>query len=289
MDALDLVPVKEIQCLNKGFVKLIDVMPRIVPDGQTCDYAIAQMARVSYGAGTKSVSEDKGLIRYLLRHSHTSPIEAIDFKFAIKMPLFIARQMFRHRTSSVNEISGRFSVMKDEFYIPAVENLRKQSTTNKQGGDELLEPDIAQDFVDKIDLNCKDCYSIYLQMLDAGISREQARMILPLNLYTEFYWKQNLHNLLHLLALRADSHAQQEIRAYAEAILKLISPLVPWTIEAWNDYHPMRGAMKLTSLEKDALFNSDIDGSSVLDIDSKNQREAQEWCSKREHLFKKII
>jgi thymidylate synthase ThyX len=126
-------------------------------------------------------------------------------------------------------------------------------------------------------------------MLDAGISREQARMILPLNLYTEFYWKQNLHNLLHLLALRADSHAQQEIRAYAEAILKLISPLVPWTIEAWNDYHPMRGAMKLTSLEKDALFNSDIDGSSVLDIDSKNQREAQEWCSKREHLFKKII
>ena len=106
MDALDLVPVKEIQCLDKGFVKLIDVMPRIVPDGQTCDYAIAQMARVSYGAGTKSVSEDKGLIRYLLRHSHTSPIEAIDFKFAMKMPLFIARQMFRHRTSSVNEISG---------------------------------------------------------------------------------------------------------------------------------------------------------------------------------------
>ena len=117
MDALDLVPVKEIQCLDKGFVKLIDVMPRIVPDGQTCDYAIAQMARVSYGAGTKSVSEDKGLIRYLLRHSHTSPIEAIDFKFAMKMPLFIARQMFRHRTSSVNEISGRYSVMKDEFYI----------------------------------------------------------------------------------------------------------------------------------------------------------------------------
>jgi thymidylate synthase (FAD) len=121
MDALDLVPVKEIQCLDKGFVKLIDVMPRIVPDGQTCDYAICQAARVSYGQGTKSVNEDKGLIRYLMRHSHTTPNEMIDFKFLMKMPLFIARQMFRHRTVSLNEISGRYSVMKDEFYIPDVE------------------------------------------------------------------------------------------------------------------------------------------------------------------------
>jgi thymidylate synthase (FAD) len=188
----------------------------------------------------------------------------------------------------VNETSARYSVMKDEFYIPEIQNLRKQSTTNKQGGDEPLDQNLAQDFVDKIELNCKDCYSIYLQMLDAGISREQARMILPLNLYTELYWKQNLHNLLHLLALRADSHAQQEIRVYAEAILKLISPLVPWTLEAWNDYHPMRGAVKLTRLEKEALYNSNIDHNNVLDVDSKNAREKQEWELKKDTLFRKV-
>lgn len=672
MDALDLVPVKEVQCLDKGFVKLIDVMPRIVSDGQTCDYAICQAARVSYGQGTKSVNEDKGLIRYLMRHSHTTPNEMIDFKFLMKMPLFIARQMFRHRTAclsgdsllyfdepaaiknnkrksrrmsicelydkwhngakpikgrwgknvifplrkqlskmnlrscdeitgeikhtnitdvwqtglkdvfeveldngyklkmtkdhlcltkdgwftleeatnlkvginncvtwmdkhtlfavngtpcyqdknwlaekrsmglsimqmandadisyhsirkylkkfdlqytskeksalsgkaqkgqkrsgirkkplsqehinniklarsgsnsnfwkggistdrekigrwttgnsskvfkknnykcvlcgsnnklnahhidpvwnnintaykldnlitvckvchskihinnlelnflnyyndnklinfwndfssiknvrhenkklpkikklvrtfskikkiiyigkemtydlsvsgpfhnfvcngfivhnSVNEISGRYSVMKDEFYIPDINDLRKQSKTNKQGGEEILDKETSQEFVDKIDLNCKDAYSAYLQMLDSGVSREQARMILPLNLYTEFYWKQDLHNLLHLLSLRSDAHAQKEIRVYADAILKLITPLVPWTIEAWNDYHPMRGAMKLTRLEVESLSQSlkdNIDKSKLSDIGSDNKREQAEWQHK---------
>ena len=283
MDAIDLVSVKEIQCLDKGFVKLIDVMPRIVPDGQTCDYAIAQMARVSYGQGTKSINEDKSLIRYLLRHNHTSPFEGIDFKLHLKMPIFIARQIFRHRTSSVNEISGRYSVMKDEFYIPDINDLRKQSTINKQGGEEILDKNVAQEFVDQIESNCKNAYSAYLQMLDAGIAREQARMVLPLNLYTEFYWKQDLHNLLHLLSLRADAHAQKEIRAYADAILKLITPLVPWTTEAWNDYHPMRGAMKLTRLEVKSLSESlkdNIDKSKLSDIGSDNKREQAEWQHK---------
>lgn len=281
MDALDLALIKEIKCLDNGFVKLIDVMPRIVPDGQTCDYAIAQMARVSYGSGTKSVNEDKGLIRYLLRHSHTSPFEGVEFKLHIKLPIFVARQMIRHRTVSLNEISGRYSIMKDEFYIPSVDNLRLQSKTNKQGGDEILSEDIAKEFVEKIEMESADCYSIYLQMIDAGVSREQARMILPLNLYTEWYWKQNLHNLLHFLALRADNHAQQEIRVYAEAIIKLITQLVPWTIEAWNDYHPMREALKITKLEKEALINSNINLDQICDIESDNKREKQEWNEKK--------
>jgi thymidylate synthase (FAD) len=580
MDAFSLLSKTKIDCLDKGFVEIVDVMPRIIPDGQTCDYAICQAARVSYGQGTKSVNEDKGLIRYLMRHSHTTPNEMIDFKFLMKMPLFIARQMFRHRTAclsgdsllyfdepaaiknnkrksrrmsiyelydkwhngakpikgrwgknvifplrkqlskmnlrscdeitgeikhtnvtdiwqtglkdvfeveldngyklkmtkdhlcltkdgwftleeatnlkvginncvtwmdkhalfavngtlcyqdknwlaekrsmglsimqiandadisyhsirkylkkfdlqyvskeksalsgkaqkgqkrngirkkplsqehinniklarsgsnsnfwndflsiknvrhenkklpktrklvrtfskikkitylgkemtydlsvsgpfhnfvcngfivhnSVNEISGRYSVMKDEFYIPDVEDLRKQSTTNKQGGEEAFDKESSQEFVDKIDLSCKDAYSVYLQMLDAGVSREQARMILPLNLYTEFYWKQDLHNLLHLLSLRADAHAQKEIRVYADAILELITPLVPWTIEAWNDYHPMREAISLTKLEKDAISNSNLQGN-LAEIASENKREQAEWQAKIKELF----
>ncbi len=288
MDALDLVPQKQIDCLDKGFVKLIDVMPRIIPDGGTCDYAIAQMARVSYGAGTKTVNEDKGLIRYLMRHSHTSPFEGIELKLHVKLPIFVARQMIRHRTCSLNEISGRYSIMKDEFYIPSPDNIRKQSTTNKQGGDEPIDLELAKEYSEQIELMCDDSYKKYIEMLDAGVSREQARMLLPLNLYTEWYWKQDLHNLLHFLALRADSHAQQEIRVYAEAIIQLITPLVPWTIEAWNDYHPMRGALKLTRLEKEALYNSDICHDNVLDIDSKNSREKQEWNEKRDRLFKSI-
>jgi len=284
MDAFSLLSKTKIDCLDKGFVEIVDVMPRIIPDGQTCDYAIAQMARVSYGQGTKSVNEDKGLIRYLLRHNHTSPFEGIDFKLHMKMPIFIARQMIRHRTVSLNEISGRYSVMKDEFYIPDVEDLRKQSTTNKQGGEEAFDKESSQEFVDKINLNCKDAYSLYLQMLDAGVSREQARMVLPLNLYTEWYWKQNLHNLLHLLSLRADAHAQKEIRVYADAILELITPLVPWTIEAWNDYHPMREAISLTKLEKDAISNSNLQGN-LAEIASENKREQAEWQAKIKELF----
>lgn len=673
MDAFSLLSKTKIDCLDKGFVEIVDVMPRIIPDGQTCDYAIAQMARVSYGQGTKSVNEDKGLIRYLLRHNHTSPFEGIDFKLHMKMPIFIARQMIRHRTAclsgdallyfdepaaikkgkrksrrmsirefhkkwhqgakpiktvlgnetvvplkerlaqmnirscdeftgeikhtkvtdiwetgvkdvfeielengyklkmtkdhlcftedgwftleqatnlrisrssrvvwndvhtnfavngvpcyqdkkwlqekrnmnlsiqqiaqeanisyhsirkylkkynlqfsskeksilsgkvqkgtkrgtikrnplsqqalnniriarsgsnsnfwkggisierenigrwttensskifardnykcvlcennrnlnahhidpvwhnvkkaydlnnlitvccvchkrlhsnnlelsfieyylknnlnkfwndfscvkharhknkklptstklirtfskikqityigkemtydlsvvgpfhnfvcngfivhnSLNEISGRYSVMKDEFYIPHPEDIRKQSSTNKQGSDGFIDDNMAQKFSDKIDFSCRDAYSLYLQMLDTGVSREQARMVLPLNLYTEWYWKQNLHNLLHLLSLRADAHAQKEIRVYADAILEIITPLVPWTIEAWNDYHPMREAISLTKLEKDAISNSNLQGN-LAEIASENKREQAEWQAKIKKLF----
>ncbi len=295
MDALDLVPNKKIQCLDLGFVELVDVMPRIVPDGQTCDYAICQMARLSYQHGTKTVNEDKGLIRYLLRHQHTSPFEGINFKLHMKLPVFLARQAIRHRTVSANEISGRYSVMKDEFYFPNKDEIRRQSKNNKQGSEGSIDELQSAVFAEGIKSQCKSAYELYLIMLDAGVAREQARMILPLNLYTEWYWCQNLHNLLHFLALRADSHAQYEIQVYANAILELIRPLVPWTIEAWEDYHIMRGAEKLTKLEKEAIrkHNQEYKSSQVSrwigNIDSENKREQAEWKSKASDLGFEII
>jgi len=290
MDALDLVSNKKIECLDKGFVELIDVMPRIVPDGQTCDYAICQMARTSYGQGTKTVNEDKGLINYLLRAAHTSPFESIEIKLHMKLPIFVARQMIRHRSSSLNEISARYSVMKDEFYFPKAEELRLQSNSNKQGSEGIVSLEVAQKYVQAIEDQSKECYKWYLEMLDVGIAREQARMILPINLYTEWYWKQDLHNLMHLMALRRDSHAQHEIQVYGNAILEIVRQLCPWTIEAWEKYHPIRGAMKLTSLEKDVLVkhNQQAKDNQILrligQIDSENKREQTEWKQKARTL-----
>ena len=296
MDAMDLVPNKTISCLDDiGLVQLIDVMPRIAPDGQTGDYAIAQAARVSYGDGTKSVNEDKGLIQYLMRHGHTTPMEMVVFKFRIKVPIFVSRQMCRHRMMSMNEISGRYSVMKDEFYLPKADELRAQSKTNKQGSEGFISEEDASTFSKAVAQQCRDSYQLYLNMLASGVSREQARMILPLNLYTEFYWKQDLHNLLHFLALRLDSHAQQEIQVYAQAMFDLIKPIVPWTIEAWEKYHPLRGAAKITSLEVDAIkkhnlrreMNRDTDW--IGQIDSENKREKAEWVAKATELGFNIL
>jgi len=290
MDALNLVPNKKIQCLDLGYVELVDVMPRIVPEGQTCDYAICQMARLSYQHGTKTINEDKGLINYLLRASHTSPFEAIDIKLNIKMPIFVSRQFCRHRTSSLNELSGRFSIMKDEFYFPNSEDLRKQSVSNKQGSEGNIEEIQAAVFAEAIKSQCKSAYDLYARMLEAGLTREQARMILPLNLYTQFYWKQNLHNMLHLLALRMDHHAQYEIRVYANAMYEIIKCLAPWTVEAFDNYHPMRGATKLTRLEKEAIqkHNKHYKASQISrwigNIDSENKREQSEWKAKANEL-----
>jgi thymidylate synthase (FAD) len=287
MDALDLVPNKKIQCLDLGFVELIDVMPRIVPDGQTCDYAICQMARLSYQHGTKTVNEDKGLLNLLMRNSHTSPFESIEIKLNLKMPIFVSRQFCRHRTSSLNEMSARYSVMKDEFYFPTAQELRIQSKTNKQGSEGTLDLEQAEKYVRIIEDQSRECYKWYLDMLEAGITREQARMILPVNLYTQFYWKQNLHNMLHLLALRMDHHAQYEIRVYANAMYEIVRHLVPWTIEAFDKYHPLRGAVKLTSLEKDAIkkYNSSKDSVSLIgEIATENKREQSEWKAKAKEL-----
>jgi thymidylate synthase (FAD) len=287
-DVMDNVSEKTIKCLDRGHVTLIDVMPRLVPeDRKTADYAIVQAARVSYGNGTKSVNEDRGLIRYLMRHVHTTPFEMVEFKFSVKLPIFVARQWIRHRMSSTNEYSGRYSVMKDEFYRPDVDNVRKQSKINKQGGDTQVDQETTKDFLAYLDEMCIRAYQVYEKYLEEGISREQARMILPLNLYTEWYWKIDLHNLFHFLGLRCDKHAQWEIRVFAEAMLALIQPIVPVAVEAWNDYHDHRGAAKLTSLEIDAI-NRTFVGGSVKNINSENKREQAEWIEKAVRLGLKV-
>ena len=285
-DVMENVPEKTIKCLDKGFVTLVDVMPRLVPDDRkTADFAIVQAARVSYGDGTKTLNEDRGLIRYLLRHSHTTPFEMVEFKFHCKMPIFIARQWIRHRTANVNEYSGRYSVMKDEFYIPDMDNIRQQSKTNKQGGDQQMTTVDAQAFMDIINEQCDKAYSTYQEYIEKGVAREQSRMILPVNNYTEWYWKIDLHNLFHFLGLRCDAHAQWEIRVFAEVMLKLIEPIVPFAVEAWNDYHDHRGAVKLTRLEIEALRAYTATATNFAPmIDSDNKREQNEWIDKAAKL-----
>jgi len=290
-DVMQNVPELNIKCLDKGFVSLVDVMPRLVPDDRkTSDFAIVQAARVSYGDGTKTVNEDRGLIRYLLRHSHTTPFEMCEFKFHCKMPIFIARQWIRHRTANINEYSGRYSVMKDEFYIPDIDHIRQQSKNNKQGGDQQASLVDAQEFLEILNETCDKLYKIYEDFNSKRFAREQSRMILPVNNYTEWYWKIDLHNLFHFLALRCDSHAQYEIRVFADAMLKLITPIVPIAIEAWNDYHPMRGAIKFTRLEVDALRNYlnsvklNEGLSEFPSLNSGNNREELEWREKAAFL-----
>ena len=279
-DVLTNVSEKTIKCLDNGHVTIVDVMPRLVPDDRkTADYAIVQAARVSYGDGTKTVNEDRGLIRYLLRHKHTTPFEMIEFKFSVKLPIFIARQMVRHRTANLNEYSGRYSMMKDEFYKPEIENVRQQSSVNKQGGSGSINETDASGFIEKIDFICNQSYEEYEKAIQNGVAREQARMLLPVNLYTEWYWKVDLHNLLHFLALRCDAHAQWEIRVFANAMLELIKPIVPWAVEAWEDYHEHRGAIRLTKLEVDAMVSS-LGGISVNSLKTDNKREQEEWKTK---------
>jgi thymidylate synthase (FAD) len=220
---------REVKCLDKGFVRLVDYMGS--------DAAIVQAARVSYGAGTKTVNEDRGLIRYLLRHAHTSPVEMVEFKFHIKVPIFIARQWIRHRTASVNEYSGRYSEMRDEFYIPDLEQIRPQSTMNKQGrSEEALPTEKAQQIAENLENSQKELYAEYRGMLEEDVARELARINLPLSMYTEWYWKIDLHNLFHFLRLRLDHHAQYEIRVYGEAIAEIVKEVVPHAWEAFEDY-----------------------------------------------------
>ena len=229
-----------IPVLDHGFVRVIDYMGT--------DSSIVQAARVSYGKGTKKVSEDAGLINYLLRHRHTTPFEMCEIKFHIKLPIFIARQWIRHRTANVNEYSGRYSIMDKEFYIPAPEHLAAQSKINHQGRGEVLEGAEAQRVLELLRADATNAYSHYEEMLNMdaneqildpkkdGLARELARMNLSLNYYTQWYWKIDLHNLLHFLSLRADSHAQYEIRVYAEAMLSVLKAWLPITYAAFMDY-----------------------------------------------------
>ncbi len=220
---------KRIDCLDKGFVRLVDFMGD--------DDAIVQAARVSYGKGTKSVRADRELIRYLMRHRHTSPFEMVEFKFHVKLPIFVARQWIRHRTANVNEYSGRYSEMKDEFYMPDLEQIRTQNQVNRQGrSDTRLPVEEAEKIKDTLDKTQKKLYEEYQIFLGQDIARELARINLPLSTYTEWYWKIDLHNLLHFIKLRLDEHAQYEIRVYANKMGELIKPIVPVTYEAFEDY-----------------------------------------------------
>jgi thymidylate synthase (FAD) len=226
--AIDEVLKLSIPCLD-GFVRLVDVMGD--------DSSIVQAARVSYGEGTKKIHEDRGLIRYLIRHQHWTPVEMVEFKFHVKLPVFIARQWIRHRTANVNEISARYSEMKDEIYLPPIEHISSQSNDNKQGrNSEPFAKEQAQEIQDLIMQSNENQYKVYQNLLDRGVARELARTVLPVGHYTEWYWKIDLRNLMNFLALRLDPHAQWEIRVYAEAMSSLVKQIVPIAWEAFEDY-----------------------------------------------------
>lgn len=224
---------KEFPVLDHGFVRLVDYLGS--------DQRIVQSARVSYGEGTKTYRQDKGLINYLLRNDHTSPFEQVVFTFHVKMPIFVARQWVRHRTARMNEISGRYSVMKDECYIPDADHIALQSEDNKQGRmSEPVSPEMAKEVQDILNGQNAVAFEAYHKLLDMGIAREIARVDLPLSLYTEFYWQIDLHNLFHFLALRLDGHAQYEIRAYAEVMLDIVRAVCPIATEAFEN-HKIKG------------------------------------------------
>ena len=219
--------------LDHGFVRVIDYMGD--------DSAIVQAARVSYGQGTRKARDDAGLIRYLMRHWHSTPFEMCELKLHVKLPVFVARQWIRHRTANVNEYSARYSILDREFYVPAPEHLAAQSTTNRQGRGELLEGEAAARVLAILKDDSARAYDHYQEMLAEGedrpgLARELARMNLPANIYTQWYWKTDLHNLFHFLRLRADPHAQYEIRAYAESICGIVRDWVPAAYAAFEDY-----------------------------------------------------
>ena len=240
VEKLDAMLGHSVKILDHGFVRVIDYMGN--------DSAIVQAARVSYGRGTKSVSEDQGLINYLMRHHHNTPFEMCVIKFHIKLPIFVARQWIRHRTASVNEYSARYSIMGSDYYLPEPAQLQAQSSNNRQGRAGELSPADADKITAILRQDSDHAYDDYQKLLNEdaagnvidpnqqGLSRELARMVLPLNYYTEWYWSCNLHNLLHFLQLRLDSHAQYEIRVYAEAIYDILKKWVPLTAAAFEQY-----------------------------------------------------
>ncbi len=223
---------------NSGFVKLVDCMPRVIPNSSVklmCDHAIVQAARVSLNDGIKTYEKDAKLIDFLVKHKHTSPFEMVKFKFHIKCPIFVQRQWIRHRTANVNEISGRYSVLNPEFYIP--EKIYDQGKMNKQmSGNEITDPHTKQLFNDFIS-NSFNQYNTYKMLVDRGVSREMARVGLPLNMYTEFYWCIDLHNLLNFIKLRSAYNAQSEIKGYSDSMKELITDLCPETIKSFDKYN----------------------------------------------------
>lgn len=224
-------------CLDHGFVRVIDYMGD--------DAAVVQAARVSYGKGTRSLRDDRGLVRYLLRHRHTTPFEMCELKLHVKLPIFVARQWIRHRMANVNEYSARYSILDREFYLPRPEDLAAQSSDNRQGRGEVLTEEAAAEVLGLLRRDAEQVYATYEGLMsEHDLARELARMDLTLNYYTQWYWKIDLHNLLHFLSLRMDRHAQYEIRVYGEAIASFVRDWVPHTWEAFEDYR--LGAVSLS-------------------------------------------
>src|SRR3954470_2671340 len=251
--ALEEILYEALPVLDHGFVRVIDY--------RGDDGAIVQAARVSYGRGTRRVSEDRGLINYLMRHRHTTPFEMCEIKYHVKLPIFVARQWIRHRTANVNEYSARYSILDNEFYIPAPEHLAAQATVNRQGRGDVLQGAAARRVLDLLREDSERAYAGYAAMLNEdeagapldpawpGLARELARMNLSLNFYTQWYWKTDLHNLMHFLSLRADPHAQYEIRAYAEAMLATMQRWVPSAYAAFLEYRMNAASISATGLK----------------------------------------
>jgi thymidylate synthase (FAD) len=251
--ALEDILYEALPVLDHGFVRVIDYMGD--------DGAIVQAARVSYGRGTRRVSEDRGLIQYLMRHRHTTPFEMCEIKYHVKLPIFVARQWIRHRTANVNEYSARYSILDNEFYIPAPEHLAAQASTNRQGRGDVLEGEAAKRVLDLMREDSEGAYAGYAGMLNEdaagnqadptwpGLARELARMNLSLNFYTQWYWKTDLHNLMHFLTLRADPHAQYEIRAYADAMIGTLERWVPLAHAAFLEYRMNAALISATGLK----------------------------------------
>jgi thymidylate synthase (FAD) len=244
--ALEAMLFTALPVLDHGFVRVVDYMGD--------DAAVVQAARVSYGRGTRKTSEDEGLIRYLMRHYHSTPFEMCEIKYHVKLPIFVARQWIRHRTANVNEYSARYSIMDKDFYLPAPEHLAAQSANNRQGRGDVLDAATATRVLNLLRDDAEQTYGHYEEMLDEegiGLARELARMNLTLNTYTQWYWKTDLHNLFGFLRLRADSHAQYEIRAYAEAMLETVKAWVPLSYGAFCDYR--LGAVTFSAKMMDVL------------------------------------
>jgi thymidylate synthase (FAD) len=281
--ALEEILYQALPVLDRGFVRVIDYMGD--------DAAIVQAARVSYGRGTKKVSDDRGLINYLMRMRHTSPFEMCELKLHVKLPIFVARQWIRHRTANVNEYSARYSVLEDEFYVPAAEHVAAQATSNRQGRDQVLDPAQAVAVQGTVRANAERAYADYLALLNqdaagapidrerAGLARELARIVLPLNTYTEWYWKTDLHNLLHFIALRADPHAQYEIRAYALVLLDVVRRWAPLSCAAFEDYRLNAAELSGQAL---AVLRRMLAGEDVTQTDS--GLSPREWRELQAHL-----
>ena len=269
--------------LDKGFVRVVDYMGT--------DASVVQAARVSYGKGTKKKSEDEGLIRYLLRHRHTTPFEMCEIKLHVKLPIFIARQWIRHRTASINEYSARYSILEDEFYIPKKYHLAQQSLINKQGRGNEVDEDTATEILKILKEDSSRCYKNYTWMLNeknskdyekdrTSLSRELARINLTLNTYTQWYWKVDLHNFMHFVSLRADSHSQFEIREYGKILLKILSKWTPLTYRAFLSYRLKSAELSMEAIE---IIRMMIAGKKV--TKRKTNLSSREWKELEKLLF----